>query len=93
MFNPRRRQVQMMPPKYCPTKHHVTEKDCDYLVPVVHPSHTTNVVNHNYKYFHNFPHTESTVHRVNHQQFSCGPGGPRPFGGPMGPMGGQMPPR
>lgn len=71
--HPRRRHVQQMPPKYCPIQHSVTEQDCDYIVPVVHPSHTTNVVNHNYKYVHSYPHTESTVNRITSQQFAAGP--------------------
>ncbi|MFB5663099.1 CotD family spore coat protein [Alteribacillus sp. HJP-4] len=63
--------------------HPVTEKknyQCnEYIVPEVHPVHTTNVNKHLYKHYHSYPQTESTVNEVYNQHFNCGPGqGPRP---------------
>ncbi|MED5245963.1 MULTISPECIES: CotD family spore coat protein [Priestia] len=51
------------------------------FVPVVHPSHTTNIYQKNYKYMHSFSHTESVVCQETHQHFcapSCPPR-PRPW--------------
>lgn len=78
MFGPRR-QVNL-PPRYTPTRQSVRQFDTDYVVPVVHPSHTTNIHRQNWKYFHNYPHTESHVHQKTCQEFHCSPPpcGPRP---------------
>ncbi|QKS71306.1 spore coat protein [Paenalkalicoccus suaedae] len=63
-----------LPAQICPTVQGVNEINCDYNVPVIHPSHTTNVVNHRYNFYHSYPHTESTVNRVFNQNFVQGPG-------------------
>ncbi|UTR10687.1 spore coat protein [Evansella sp. LMS18] len=63
-----------LPPRYTPTRHNVRQFAQNYNVPVVHPSHTTNVVTHNWRYFHSYPHTESTVHCTTCQDIHCGPG-------------------
>ncbi|MDG5788482.1 CotD family spore coat protein [Evansella sp. AB-P1] len=67
------RTAQYYPPRVAPTRHNVRQMNVDHVVPVVHPSHTTNVVNNNWKYFHNFPHTESTVCRTTCQDYMCPP--------------------
>ncbi|MGJ9381628.1 CotD family spore coat protein [Salipaludibacillus sp. CF4.18] len=65
-------QAKVLPAQVCPGQQSVQEKNCDYIVPVVHPSHTTNVVNHRYNFQHSYPHTESTVNRITNQH-SYGP--------------------
>lgn len=67
-------KAQVLPAQCCPTQQSVRERNCDYIVPVIHPSHTTNVVNHRYNFQHSYPHTESTVNRVTNQHFNAGPG-------------------
>lgn len=42
----------------------------------IHPSHTTYVNNQMFQHKHYFPHTESMVDSVSHQNFNCGPGAP-----------------
>ncbi|WP_245741932.1 spore coat protein [Anaerobacillus arseniciselenatis] len=80
-------QQQMMPPRVHPTQHYVKHKCCEYIVPEVHPSHTTIVQDHMYKHYHNFPHTQSVVDRVGRQDFICPPGPPVNPGMPVGGMG------
>ncbi|MCR6110928.1 spore coat protein CotH [Bacillus sp. A301a_S52] len=65
---------QVLATQFCPPKCNVRELNCDYIVPVVHPSHTTNLVNHRYNFHHSYPHTESTVNRIFNQSFNVGPG-------------------
>lgn len=81
---------QVLKTQVCPTQQGVREFNCDYIVPVVHPSHTTNVVNHRYNFHHSYPHTESTVNRIFNQSFNVGPGGPgqQVAGAQTGPWGG-----
>lgn len=80
MFFPRPRPVapvaqqQMMPPRIHPTQQHVVHHCCEYIVPEVHPAHTTVVNEHLYKHYHNFPQTVSTVDQVANQHFMCPPG-------------------
>ncbi|MBU9721419.1 MULTISPECIES: CotD family spore coat protein [Bacillaceae] len=81
MFSPRPgvpagpapRAAQYYPQRVAPTRQSVRQFDVDHVVPVVHPSHTTNVVNNNWRYYHSFPHTESTVCRTTCQDFICPP--------------------
>ncbi|WP_427909922.1 CotD family spore coat protein [Salsuginibacillus halophilus] len=62
-----------MPPVVHPTKQQTKHHCCEYIVPEVHPTHTTNVNHHLYKHYHSHPHTSSTVNKVYHQHFECGP--------------------
>ncbi|WP_245712548.1 spore coat protein [Anaerobacillus alkalilacustris] len=79
---------QMLPPRIHPTQHYVQHKCCEYIVPEVHPSHTTVVNKHLYKHYHNFPHTVSAVDQVANQHFVCPPGPPVAPGTPVpGPIG------
>ncbi|WP_018922386.1 spore coat protein [Salsuginibacillus kocurii] len=78
-----RRRPIMLPPVCHPTQQHVQEKCCEYIVPEIHPSHTTHVNKHLYKHLHSYPHTQSTVDQVYHQHFQCGPG-PNNMQGQMG---------
>lgn len=84
MFFPRPRptQAQVLPPRIHPTQHDVVYNCCEYIVPEVHPSHTTVVNKHLYKHFHQFPHTQSVVNQVANQQFVCPPGPRMPGAGP-----------
>ncbi|PYZ95220.1 spore coat protein [Salipaludibacillus keqinensis] len=70
------KRPQVLNTQFCPTQQSVREFNCDYIVPVVHPRHTTNVVNHRYNFQHSFPQTESTVNRIFNTQSMAGPGGP-----------------
>lgn len=72
---------QTMPAQYDPVQQNSSFTGQDVIVPVVHPSHTTNVYQKNFKYMHSFPHTESVVCQETHQHFcapSCPPR-PRPW--------------
>ncbi|MED3947134.1 CotD family spore coat protein [Priestia aryabhattai] len=69
---------QTMPAQYDPVKQNTSFTGQDVFVPVVHPSHTTNVYQKNYKYMHSFPHTESVVCQETHQHFCAPSCPPRP---------------
>ncbi|WP_280771875.1 CotD family spore coat protein [Salipaludibacillus daqingensis] len=75
---------QVLQTQVCPTQQAVRERDCNYVVPVVHPSHTTNVINHRYDFHHSYPHTESRVDRIFNRHFR-GPGGPGQVAGAFQP--------
>ncbi|GAF66653.1 inner spore coat protein D [Bacillus sp. TS-2] len=84
--------TKVMPAVVHPTKQNIVEKTCEYIVPEIHPTHTTNVTNHVYKHVHSFPHTTSNQQTISNQQFASGPG---PVAGAMMPprppmYGGQM---
>ncbi len=65
-------------PTQCCTNHNFE----NFIVPHIHPSHTTNVNHEFFAHQHYYPHTESFVNEVNHQHFNAGPGPfPRPFPG------------
>jgi len=70
---------QSMPAQYDPVNHNTSFTGQDVFVPVVHPSHTTNVYQKNYKYMHSFPHTESLVCQETHQHFCVPSCPPRPW--------------
>ncbi|WP_026671905.1 spore coat protein [Alkalihalobacterium bogoriense] len=65
--------TQIMPAVVHPTKCNVRQKCCEYIVPNIHPSHTTNLTHHNYKHVHTFPHTESFQQTVSHQNVIAPP--------------------
>lgn len=71
MFGPRR--VVNLPPRFTPVRRSFRQFDTDIIVPVVHPSHTTNIHRQNWKYFHSYPHTESNVFCRTCQEFHCPP--------------------
>lgn len=71
-------QQQMLPPRIHPTQQNVVYQCNEYIVPEVHPAHTTVVNKHLYKHYHNFPQTVSAVDQVASQQFICPPGPPVP---------------
>jgi spore coat protein D len=71
MFNCHQPRPKVLQTQVCPTQHAVRQHDCNYVVPVVHPRHTTNVVNHQYDFYHSFPQTESRVDRITNRQFTA----------------------
>lgn len=74
MFFPRPNvQTQVLPPRIHPTCQNVKYNCCEYLVPEVHPSHTTIVNRHLYKHCHQFPQTTSVVNQVANQHFVAPP--------------------
>ncbi|MCA1320683.1 spore coat protein [Bacillus tianshenii] len=66
----------MMGPIVHPTKCCVKNLQSVTEVTHIHPSHTTYVNNQMFQHKHYFPHTESMVDSVSHQNFNCGPGAP-----------------
>ncbi|MCD8500575.1 MAG: spore coat protein [Bacillaceae bacterium] len=66
-------QRQVLPPRIHPTCQNVQYNCCEYIVPEVHPSHTTIVNKHLYKHCHQFPHTTSVVNQVGSQHFVAPP--------------------
>ncbi len=80
-YGPGTRPV-VLPPRIHPTKHNVVYNCCEYIVPEVHPTHTTVMNKHLYKHYHNFPQTVSQVDQVANQQFMCPPGPVMPVAGP-----------
>jgi spore coat protein D len=84
---------KVLPATVCPPKCCVNQSFENIIVPVVHPSHTTNVHHTNYQVQHHFPHTQSNVNEVTSNDIGPVPGPPpRPTGvGPMGPMPGAYP--
>jgi spore coat protein D len=86
--------TKVMPAVVHPTKCNVTQKTCEYIVPEVHPTHTTHVTNHVYKHVHSFPHTDSFEQTISNQQFVANGPGPQVAGAmmpPRPPMGGYGP--
>ncbi|MDV2683575.1 CotD family spore coat protein [Alkalihalophilus lindianensis] len=86
--------TKVMPAVVHPTKCNVTQKTCEYIVPEVHPTHTTHVTNHVYKHVHSFPHTDSFKQTISSQQFVGHGPGPQVAGAmmpPRPPMGGYGP--
>jgi spore coat protein D len=75
----------ILKPIVYPTAHCDTH-DCEkFVVPHVHPSHTTHHHHKLFEHVHTYPHTESHVTDVAHQHINCGPHVP------MGPMGAPAP--
>lgn len=82
--------TQVLPAIVHPTKCCVRHRLYNYVIPEIHPSHTTNVNHINYNHQHYFPHTESVVNEVtNTNTFAPGPS---PLGAPV-PGFGPVPPR
>lgn len=77
--------TKVLPAQISPTKHSVNVKNCEYIVPKIHPSHVTNITNHHYKYIHSFPQTQSFQENITHQHFVA-PGYSAGMGFGMGPM-------
>ncbi len=70
------RPTKVLPAIVCPTKCCVNHSNENIIVPVVHPSHTTNVHHTNYQYQHHFPHTQSFVNEVTKTDIGPVPGPP-----------------
>ncbi|WP_144559029.1 spore coat protein [Shouchella miscanthi] len=60
---------QELPAVVHPTQHNVVESTQEYIVPEIHPSHTTHVKNHVYKHIHHYPHTDSVQENVMNEQY------------------------
>ncbi|MFB4211434.1 spore coat protein [Shouchella sp. JSM 1781072] len=60
---------QELPAVVHPTQHNVVESTQEYIVPEIHPSHTTHVKNHVYKHIHQYPHTDSVQEHVMNEQY------------------------
>ncbi|WP_240375461.1 CotD family spore coat protein [Bacillus piscicola] len=76
----------VMPPVCHPVVNQTAYNCNEYIVPEVHPVHTTTVNKHMYKHYHTYPQTYSDANEVYHQHFVDSPGA-GPLSGPMpGPM-------
>jgi hypothetical protein len=72
--------AQVLPAQYSPTKQSVQFNQQDVYVPVVHPCHTTQVNQTNYKYVHYFPHNKSVVNQATQQNvYGSPPVPPSPY--------------
>ncbi len=60
---------QELPAVVHPTMHNVVESTQEYIVPEIHPSHTTHVKNHVYKHIHHYPHSDSVTENVKNEQY------------------------
>ncbi|MED4163534.1 spore coat protein [Halalkalibacterium halodurans] len=78
-----RKHCKVLPAIVHPTKCNVVQQTCEYIVPEIHPTHTTQVTNHVYNHVHSFPHTVSQQQQVYNQQFYQPPGPPTPVAGAM----------
>ena len=63
---------QVAPAQVSPTQQYVNTNVSNTVIPVVHPSHTTNVNKHVNTYKHYFPHTQSVVNECYNQHLICG---------------------
>lgn len=70
---------KVLPAIVYPTKCCVNNTFTNYIVPHVHPTHTTTVNHINFQHQHYFPQSYSTVDEVTHQNFVAGTT-PRPYG-------------
>jgi spore coat protein D len=85
------RPTKVLPAIVCPTKCCVNHQFENIVLPVVHPSHTTNVNHTNIQKQHHFPHTQSVVNEVTSSDIGPVPGPVPPptpgFGPGVGPAG------
>ncbi|WP_246516602.1 CotD family spore coat protein [Salicibibacter cibarius] len=77
--------AQMQPMQHCPQKPvvlpavvhppkcNVTHSMQEYVVPEVHPSHTTHVHNDVYKHVHSYPHSQDQVAGAQSEHYHCPP--------------------
>ncbi|MFJ7928196.1 CotD family spore coat protein [Peribacillus sp. NPDC096448] len=63
---------QVAPVQVSPTQQYVNTNVSNTVIPVVHPSHTTNVNKHVNTFKHYFPHTQSVVNECYNQHLICG---------------------
>ncbi|MCK2016485.1 CotD family spore coat protein [Peribacillus frigoritolerans] len=63
---------QVAPAQVSPTQQYVNTNVSNTVIPVVHPSHTTNVNKHVNTFKHYFPHTQSVVNECYNQHLICG---------------------
>ncbi|WHY54856.1 CotD family spore coat protein [Peribacillus simplex] len=63
---------QVAPAQVSPTQQFVNTNVSNTVIPVVHPSHTTNVNKHVNTFKHYFPHTQSVVNECYNQHLICG---------------------
>ncbi|MBM7647948.1 spore coat protein D [Bacillus ectoiniformans] len=72
------RPPRVLPAVVHPTKCCQTHSYEKFIVPHIHPTHTTNVNTKMFQHQHYFPQTQSNVQQVQSQQLFCG--GRPPFG-------------
>lgn len=75
---PQPKPAQQLPTKTMPAKHQPVNQNSEFvgqdvIVPVVHPTHTTQNHHTTYKYMHSYPHTQSVVNSVSHEHYCVCP--------------------
>lgn len=75
---PKAKPAQQLPKQTMPTQYQPVNQNTEYLgqdviIPVVHPTHTTQVNHTNYKYMHSFPHTQSVVNSASQEHYCVCP--------------------
>ncbi|MDQ0213647.1 spore coat protein D [Oikeobacillus pervagus] len=63
---------KVLPAVVHPTKCCVNHTNQQFIVPHIHPTHTTNINHQMYQHQHHFPQTQSFVNNVQHQHVNCG---------------------
>lgn len=61
------------PAQVSPTKQNTEYVGQDVYIPVMHPSHTTQINHTTYKYMHSYPHTKSVVNSVSEEHYCVCP--------------------
>ncbi len=75
---PQAKPAQQLPDKTMPAQTSPTKQLNEYVgqdvyIPMVHPSHTTQVNHTTYKYMHSYPHTQSVVNSVSEKHYCVCP--------------------
>ncbi|GAE32231.1 spore coat protein [Halalkalibacter hemicellulosilyticus] len=80
---PRKHHARVLPAIVHPTQHDVIPHTQEYIVPEIHPRHTTVLNRQVFNHVHSFPHTVSQQQQVISRQFYQPPGPPTPVAGAM----------
>lgn len=65
--------TKTLPAQYQPVKQMTEYVGQDVVIPIVHPSHTTQINHTTYKHMHSYPHTQSVVNAVSQEHYCCCP--------------------
>ncbi|MBM7713896.1 CotD family spore coat protein [Siminovitchia sp. FSL H7-0308] len=65
--------AKTMPAQISPTKQNTEYVGQDVYIPVMHPSHTTQINHTTYKYMHSYPHTKSAVNSISEEHYCVCP--------------------
>src|SRR5699024_8119346 len=65
--------TQTAPAEVSPTRQNSEYVGRDVIIPVVHPTHTTQTNHTTYKYMHSYPHTRSVVNSTSEEHYCVCP--------------------